>query len=179
MEQRELSRQWLRLAGQEWRGAENAEEEELAAAANVMHQLNADPAYPIDALNNYLSFVLAMARTRTENFLHLKSYYRIEGLEGVQPIKLFTPALVDFDFWLDSPETARIHDPRGICAAELARAEAAGQKRQHAFRAMRMAALPMPRPAHHPPCSRLASLAVRHSSPKSGVTPGVPLSKSK
>lgn len=98
------ARNWFRYSGiVDWPGPRKVTEAQIDTVAQRMRTQNARLRAGYHALRGVKRFIGCIVRSRVENFLDLRRTYAIHGVAIESPVKLFTPALVDFDYWLAGP----------------------------------------------------------------------------
>ncbi len=107
-------REWCLFTGQIWGGSES--ERSAAIKEATWHLRKFNRSYDSESFGDHrgtVRFLLCMSRTRLENFLDLRSSFRITSTGGaaVRPT-FFVPALVDFDFWINGPYIREPNKPR-------------------------------------------------------------------
>lgn len=103
-------RQWFRYLSIDWNGIENVTNTQIADAAEKMRSRNFRFRSSNTSLDSALRFLTSMCQSRTENFLRLRKEYDIDDVTTGGAVRLFTPALVDFDYWVDGPQSRKNPD---------------------------------------------------------------------
>ncbi len=100
-------REWIAYIPKDWDRGLGLSDELVKAAANRMSLQNSKLQTNSPVLKNHLRFITPMCQTRTENFLRLRDQFKVYGAAKSDITRLFTPALVDFEYWLDGPQTPK------------------------------------------------------------------------